>query len=127
MVFANIPKHANMKRIRSIFALKGKTSCEYCAPYLQPMPKSQLSWFAVESRLVPCPSFLYQPQRPSQEFKKRCRLSWLTNSALAYDPKCGGRVGVAGSQPMSRAVHRSPNKLWRSNLWSHERSKGLQW
>jgi hypothetical protein len=29
--------------------------------------------------------------------------------------------GVAGSQPMSTAVHRSPNKLWRSNsifnLW----------
>ncbi len=31
--------------------------------------------------------------------------------------------GVAGSQPMSTAVHRSPNKLWRSNsifnLWPH--------
>jgi hypothetical protein len=52
---------------------------------------------------------------------KRCRLSWLTNSALVYEPKCGGRGGVAGSQPMSTAVHRSPNKLWRSssifNLW----------
>ncbi len=24
-------------------------------------------------------------------------------------------AGVAGSQPMSTAVHRSPNKLWRSN------------
>jgi hypothetical protein len=22
---------------------------------------------------------------------KRCRLSWLINSALAYEPKCGGR------------------------------------
>jgi hypothetical protein len=33
----------------------------------------------------------------------------------------GGRGGVAGSQPMSTAVHSSPNKLWRSNsilnLW----------
>jgi hypothetical protein len=32
-----------------------------------------------------------------------------------------GEGGVAGSQPMSTAVHRSPNKLWRSNsifdLW----------
>jgi hypothetical protein len=46
---------------------------------------------------------------------KRCRLSWLTNSALVYEPKCGGRRGVRGSQPMSTAVHRSPNKLWRSN------------
>ncbi len=36
-------------------------------------------------------------------------------------PKFGGREGVGGSQPMSTAVHRSPNKLWRSNskfnLW----------
>ncbi len=51
-------------------------------------------------------------------FTKRCRLSWLTNSALVYDPKSGGGGGVAGSQPMSTAVHRSSNKLWRSNsLW----------
>ncbi len=52
---------------------------------------------------------------PNQGVTKRCRLSWLTNSALVYEPKCGGRVGVAGSQPMSTAVHRSPNKLCRSN------------
>ncbi len=26
-----------------------------------------------------------------------------------------GGGGVAGPQPMSTAVHRSPNKLWRSN------------
>ncbi len=36
-------------------------------------------------------------------------------------PNAGGRGGVARSQPMSTAVHRSPNKLWRSNsifyLW----------
>ncbi len=50
---------------------------------------------------------------------KECRLSWLTNSTLEYDPKCGGGGwGVAGSQPMRTAVHRSPNKLWRSNsIW----------
>jgi hypothetical protein len=39
---------------------------------------------------------------------KRCRLSWLTNTALVYEPKCGGRGGVAGSQSMSTAVQRSP-------------------
>ncbi len=53
-----------------------------------------------------------------QGVTKRCHLSRLTsgNSALVYEPKCGGRgEGVAGSQPMSAAVHRSPNKLWRSN------------
>jgi hypothetical protein len=43
---------------------------------------------------------------------KRCRLSWLTNGALVYKTKCRGRGGgVAGSQPMSTAVHRSKNKL----------------
>ncbi len=45
---------------------------------------------------------------------KRYRLSWLTNVALVYEPKCWRREGVAGSQPTSTAVHRSPNKL-RSN------------
>jgi hypothetical protein len=36
---------------------------------------------------------------------KRCRLSWLTNSALVYEPKCRGVGGVAGSQPMSTAAY----------------------
>jgi hypothetical protein len=27
-------------------------------------------------------------------FTKRCRLSWLTNSALVYEPKCGGVAGL---------------------------------
>ncbi len=27
---------------------------------------------------------------------KRCRLSWLTNSALVYEPKCGGEGGSCG-------------------------------
>jgi hypothetical protein len=32
--------------------------------------------------------------------------------ALVYEPKCGGRGGgVAGSQPMSTAVHRSPTNF----------------
>jgi hypothetical protein len=31
------------------------------------------------------------------------------NSALVYEPKYGGRWGVAGA--LSTAVHRSPNKL----------------
>jgi hypothetical protein len=29
---------------------------------------------------------------------KRCRLSWLANIAIIYEPKCGGRGGVEGSQ-----------------------------
>ncbi len=53
----------------------------------------------------------------NQGVTQRCRLSWLTNSALVYELKCwgGGRELRAGSQPISTAVHRSPNKLWRSN------------
>ncbi len=49
---------------------------------------------------------------------KRCRLSWLTNSAVVNEPKCGGWGGgwVAGSQPMSTACTWSPNKLWRSTV-----------
>ncbi len=39
---------------------------------------------------------------------KRLRLSWLTNSALVYEPECGRRGEVAGSQPMSTAVHMEP-------------------
>jgi hypothetical protein len=41
---------------------------------------------------------------------KRCRLSWLTNSDLVYETKCGGG-GIAVSHPMGTAVHTSPNKL----------------
>jgi hypothetical protein len=44
-------------------------------------------------------------------FKEMSSISWLTNNALVNDPNCGGGRGVAGSQPMSTAVHKSPNKL----------------
>ncbi len=37
-----------------------------------------------------------------------CLLSLLTNSALLYEPKCGGRGKVAGSQPLSTTVHMEP-------------------
>jgi hypothetical protein len=42
---------------------------------------------------------------PPQGITKRCRLSLLTNSALVYESQCGGIGDVAGSQPMSAAVH----------------------
>ena len=41
--------------------------------------------------------------RTDQGVTKRCRLSWLTNSSLAYEPKWW-EGGVAGPQPMSTAV-----------------------
>ncbi len=40
-----------------------------------------------------------------QGVTKRCRLSWLTNSALVCEPKWGGRGGFAGSQPMSIGLY----------------------
>ncbi len=44
---------------------------------------------------------------------KRYRLTWLTNIALAYKPKCAeGGGGVAGSQPMSTAVWIYPLKFY---------------
>ncbi len=61
-------------------------------------------------KTTPCP--LLKPIH--RGVTKRCRLSWLTNSALVYESKCGGKVGVVGSQPMSTAVHRSPNNFRRS-------------
>jgi hypothetical protein len=59
--------------------------------------------------------FRVRKEQIMQGVIKRCCLSWLTNSALVYEPKCEGRGGVAGSQSMSTAVHRSQNKLWISN------------
>jgi hypothetical protein len=41
---------------------------------------------------------------PRQGVIKTCRLSWLTNSALFYESKCGERGGVAGSQSMRTGV-----------------------
>ncbi len=41
-------------------------------------------------------------------------LGWLIEPS-DMSPNAGGRGGVAGSQPMSTAVCRSLNKLWRSN------------
>ncbi len=50
----------------------------------------------------------------NQGITKRCHLSWLTNSALICEPKCGG----GGSRGLSHWVQLctwSPKKLWRSN------------
>jgi hypothetical protein len=45
------------------------------------------------------------PKCANQGATKRCRLSWLTNSALVYSPNAGGGGEFAESQPMSTAVH----------------------
>ncbi len=74
-----------------------------------------IGWKSGQPTFVPLWYWMEGAWLRTQGVTKRCRLSWLTNSALVYEPKCGGRGGVAGSQPMSTDVHRSPNKRWRSN------------
>jgi hypothetical protein len=70
------------------------------------------------------PHILVAVQLRAGGLQRDC-LCWLTNSALVHEPECGGEGGVAGSQPMSTAVHGSPNKPWRSNsifnLWLRDR------
>ncbi len=34
----------------------------------------------------------------SQGVTKRCRLCWLTNSAIVYEPKCGGGGKLSASE-----------------------------
>ncbi len=48
--------------------------------------------------------------RFNQGVTKSCRLwvCWLTYSVLVYEPKCGERERVAGSQPTSTVVHMEP-------------------
>jgi hypothetical protein len=46
----------------------------------------------------------------------RCRLSLLTNSAIVYEPKCGGGgCGVSANEYNCAVCTWSQNKLWRSN------------
>jgi hypothetical protein len=54
-----------------------------------------------------------------QGVTKRCRLSWLTNSALVYEPKCWGRGwwGLMGLSQWLQLCTWSPNKLWISNSY----------
>ncbi len=55
---------------------------------------------------------------------KWCRLSWLTNSALGYGPKCRERGELRGLRQWVQLGTRS-NKLWRYksifNLWPYYR------
>jgi hypothetical protein len=39
------------------------------------------------------PALLSSPSYPPRRVTKRCHLSWLTNSPLVYEPKCGGGKG----------------------------------
>jgi hypothetical protein len=61
--------------------------------------------------------------RHNQGVTKRCRLSWLTNSAFVYEqPNAGGDGGSCGvSANEYSCAFLSPNKLWRSNsIFNHD-------
>jgi hypothetical protein len=62
---------------------------------------SERRWLTIEKRDV----VSMDEEILQQGVTKRYRLSWLTNSALVYEPKCGGMRWVTGSQPMSSCAH----------------------
>ncbi len=45
---------------------------------------------------------------PQKGVTKRCRLPWLTNSAIVYEPKYGGMGGGGGEHTMIYAVNFEP-------------------
>jgi hypothetical protein len=59
---------------------------------------------------------LRMPRYATKGVTERCRLFWLTKSALLYEPKCGGRErGLQGLSPWVQLFTWSSDKLWRSN------------
>jgi hypothetical protein len=81
----------------------------YCTCLSVPYSDSHVACLSVPA----CLNVLYSLY---QGVTKRCRLSRLTNSALVYELKCvGGGGRVTGCQPMNTAVHKEPNKPWRSD------------
>jgi hypothetical protein len=51
----------------------------------------------------------FQLMKAEREDQEMSSILLMTNSALVYEPKCRGMGGtVAGSKPMSTAVHMEP-------------------
>jgi hypothetical protein len=68
--------------------------------YAPPPPGKSLLYFRL---IVKAISQATTSSSRLQGVTKRCRLSWLTNNTLVFEPKGGGRGGgVAGSQPLNR-------------------------
>jgi hypothetical protein len=95
----------------------------FCLPFLPrfAMPSHTLSYsLSLFLTLLPPPPIL-----PSsalyhhQVVTRRCRLSWLTNSALVHtSPNAGGWGGCGVSANENSCAHHvtwSPSKLWTSN------------
>ncbi len=97
--------------------LRVVAACAFSLTTRQPLYPStafQPTWAEITTWTSP----LHSP-RVSVSLAKRYCLSWLTNSALVYEPKCRGGGGgcVAGSQPMSTVVHMKPK--WTLEIYLH--------
>ncbi len=79
------------------------------------MGKISIHWLGAALSIISQLYFLLHCHIYGQGVTKRCRLSWLTNSALVYDPKCGGGRELWGLSQWVQLCTWSPNKLWRSN------------
>jgi hypothetical protein len=68
-------------------------------------------------RKKPCRTLVHGVNEvPAGDYREMSSIFADQYSSLKYEPKCGGGGGgVPGSQPMSTAVHRSPNNPWISN------------
>ncbi len=79
--------HVRPSRSRLI-TTKSKNSSRYAVPFQDLCCRQQWNtkYLAIGS---------YSNGRV-QEVTKRCRISWLTNSALVYEPKCVGRGSCGG-------------------------------
>ncbi len=51
----------------------------------------------------------------TQGVTKRCRLSWLTNSVLVYEPKCGGEGGSCGVSANEYSCTQEPKNFGDQN------------
>jgi len=77
---------------------------EYCssAGFLTEKIDDSLPYSRLEHLKLPALGFYIYGL---QGLTKRCRLSWLTDSALVYEPKCGGRGGCGVSANEYSCAH----------------------
>ncbi len=72
------------KTLKTLSSGQKKTKKPKKTQKTQKKQKKPLGWFFfLKTRVFSNPDYV----------GTRCRLAWLTNSALLYEPKCGGRRG----------------------------------
>ncbi len=114
-LFISISSYLVLVNSKSTLEFRRKVVYSNTQPFLNLLPLSRaippsliFHYASSQARLKSCRALLTLGLsffRLGQGVIKRGRLSWLTNSALVYESKCGGRGEVAGSQPMKTAVY----------------------